>query len=148
MEALAMRRQPSVIKPEVEGSNPFNYARLVQPVLDRHCVSCHSSNKKTLDLSGTISNELWLPSYRELKPYAFFYDGGGSFTESKTYPGKFGAMASRLYPLLKNGHKNVQLTPEEMRSIVLWLDCNSDFYGTYENLEAQRKGEIVYPVLE
>ena len=148
MEALAMKREPSVIKPEVEGSNPFSYTRLVQPVLDRHCVSCHTANEKTLDLSGTVDNENWLPSYRHLKPYTFYYDGGGSFTESKTYPGKFGANASRLYPHLKNGHKNVQLTAEEMRSVILWLDCNSDFYGTYENLEAQRQGEIVYPVLE
>ncbi len=30
----------------------------------------------------------------------------------------------------------------------LWLDCNSDFYGTYENLQAQARGEIVRPVLE
>lgn len=145
---LAMRREPSVIKPEVEGSNPFSYTRLVQPVLDRNCVSCHASNEKAPDLSGKIDKERWLPSYRSLKPYAFFYDGGGSFVESKTYPGKFGAKASKLYPLLKEGHKNVKLTPEEMRRITLWLDCNSDFYGTYENLDAQRRGEIVHPILE
>lgn len=145
---LAMKREPSTIKPEMDGSNPFSYTRLVQPVLDRNCVSCHASNDKAPDLSGKIDNDRWLPSYRSLKPYAFFYDGGGEFTESKTYPGKFGANASKLYNHLKKGHKDVKLTAEEMRSIILWLDCNSDFYGTYENLEAQRNGEVVYPILE
>ena len=34
-------RGPSKITPDVEGSNPFNYVRLVQQVLDRQCVECH-----------------------------------------------------------------------------------------------------------
>ena len=145
--AIAMKRAPSTIKPEVEGSNPFSYTRLVQPVLNKHCISCHTQGQQRPFLSGEIDDGLWLPSYRNLKNYAFFYDYG-DFTESKTYPGKFGALASKLYPMLEKGHKNSKLSTEEMRKISLWLDCNSDFYGTYENLEAQRRGEIVYPVLE
>ena len=30
----------------------------------------------------------------------------------------------------------------------LWLDCNSDFFGSYENLDAQALGEVVRPTLE
>ena len=145
--ATAMKRQPSTIKPEVEGSNPFSYTRLVQPILNNKCVSCHAPGKQAPNLSGEIDDDRWLPSYRNLRPYAFYYDNG-DFTESKTYPGKFGALASRLYKMLERGHKNVKLSQEEMRKISLWLDCNSDFYGTYENLEAQRRGEIVHHILE
>ena len=43
---------------------------------------------------------------------------------------------------------NVKLTADEMHRLALWLDCNSDFYGTYENIEAQRRGEIVHHILE
>lgn len=143
---MAMQREPSVIKPEVEGSNPFNYARLVQPIWDEKCVSCHTEDKK-MNLSGKPDKDRWTPSYRNLKPYAFFYESG-SFVESKTYPGKFGAKASKLYPMLKKGHKNVKLTDDELHRIALWLDCNSDFYGTYEDLDGQRLGNIVKPVLE
>ncbi len=39
--ALAARREPSPLAPGPEGSWPLDYATLVQPVLDRHCVSCH-----------------------------------------------------------------------------------------------------------
>jgi hypothetical protein len=35
-----------------------------------------------------------------------------------------------------------------MRRLTLWLDCNSDFYGTYESTDAQRRGEVVQPQME
>jgi hypothetical protein len=47
--ALAMRREASRPKPEADGTNPFSYPRLVQPVLDRHCVKCHADNKDNPD---------------------------------------------------------------------------------------------------
>ena len=145
---IAMKRKPSVIKPEVEGSNPFNYVRLVQPVLDKNCLSCHNEGGSNPILSGKIDDQQWTPSYRNLKPFTFYYDGDGEFVDSKTYPGKFGALASPLYQTLAKGHGHVKLTDEEMHRLALWLDCNSDFYGTYENLEEQRRGETIKPILE
>ncbi|MFH1267848.1 MAG: discoidin domain-containing protein, partial [Planctomycetota bacterium] len=41
---LALRRPPSSIQPDVDGTAPFSYPRLVQPVLDRHCVTCHAEH--------------------------------------------------------------------------------------------------------
>jgi hypothetical protein len=146
---LAMRRAPSVLAPEPDGTNPFSFVRLVQPVLDKNCAACHARHpKEAPTLSGVKDDHPWLPSYRTLKPFAFFYDGGGAFTESKTFPGKFGARASKLYALLSKGHHDVKLSPDDLRRITLWLDCNSDFYGTYENIQAQACGEIVRPILE
>ena len=145
---LAMRRAPSTIAPEPDGSSPFNFVRLVQPVLDTHCAGCHAKNAKAPVLSGARDDQPWLPSYRSLKPFAFYYDGGGAFTESKTCPGKFGAQASRLMALLDKGHHEVKLPADALRRLTLWLDCNSDFYGTYENIQAQARGELVRPVLE
>lgn len=156
----AMRREPSTIRPEVDGSNPFSFVRLVQPVLDAKCVECHAKEEKAIKLSGRNPNEVpdasagigmggrgWPESYRNLQKFAFFYNAG-DFVESKTFPGKFGALASPLYKILQKGHYETKLTPEELRRITLWLDCNSDFYGTYENLPAQLCGEIIKPVLK
>ena len=39
---LALKRAPSTIAPDVPESNPLTFPRLVQPVLDKHCVSCHN----------------------------------------------------------------------------------------------------------
>jgi hypothetical protein len=147
---LAMRRAPSRLRPEVEGANPFSFVRLVQPVLDRHCAACHakSKTKKAPTLSpGKPDRRGWSEAYRSLQRYAFYY-ASGSFTASKTFPGKFGARASKLYAMLKSGHHDVKLSAADLRRITLWLDCNSDFYGAYHDLEAQARGEIVAAVLE
>ena len=49
--------------------------------------------------------------------------------------------------MLKDGHHEVELTAEQMHRITLWLDSNSDFFGSYENLTAQANGKIVLPTL-
>ena len=147
-QPLALRREPSTPTPELDGTAPMSYLRLVQPVLDKHCVDCHAKEDKAPKLSRTKGDGQWVESYRNLKPFAFYYDGGGAFVESKTYPGQFGALASGLYKTLAAGHHGVKLSPEEMRRITLWLDLNSDFYGTYERIAEQDRGEVVWPVLE
>ena len=122
--------------------------RFLKLNLNKNCLSCHNEGGKTPILTGTIDDKQWTPSYRNLQKFAFYYDGGGTFVESKTYPGKFGALASQLYQILDKGHGNVKLTADELHRVALWLDCNSDFYGTYEHIEAQRRGETVNPILE
>ena len=57
-------------------------------------------------------------------------------------------MASKLYKILQEDHYKVKLSKEDMRRITLWLDSNSDFFGSYENLLAQARGEVVAPTLE
>ena len=148
----AFVRSPSTIKPDVPESNPFSYPLLVQPVLDKHCVDCHADEikKGTADVpnlaKGPIRNK-WYASFNNLVPKYGFYD----YKEPlRTMPGGFGARASQLYPLLKNGHYDVNLSDDEMHRITLWLDCVSPFYGVYEaeGGQAQLRGEVVYPTLE
>lgn len=152
---LALRRGPSSIAPEAEGSNPFNYVRLVQPVLDRHCVKCHRE-KKALDLSGTVEpDKLFTRSYNNLAgKYGFYfhvYNGSintGIHGGSRTIAGQFGASAAPLLDYLGPEHYGVELSEEELRRVTLWLDCNSEFLGAYEKVEQQRRGELVYPSLQ
>ena len=42
---LATQRPPSTIRPGPDGTLPLSYPRLVQPVLDKHCLRCHSGPK-------------------------------------------------------------------------------------------------------
>jgi hypothetical protein len=161
--SVALRRPPSKIATDADGSNPFSYVRLVQPVLDRHCVACHAQ-KKAIDLSGAQpqqspdpkrrSMEAFTQSYVNLAPkYGFWFDSvigcsTGPRGGSRTAAGKFGASASPLLSLLDKGHHGVKLPPEDLHRLTLWLDCNSDFLGAYHNVEAQLRGEIVRPDLE
>jgi len=158
---LALRRAPSRIEPEPDGSNPLSFPRLVQPVLDARCVACHAKSPKAPDLSaGPVEKKgrpwsvdsRWSTSYTNLGPYTHYYDCGpgdwNRWVASKTIPGQFGARASKLFQLLDKGHYDVGLSPQELHRITLWLDANAQFFGSYENEDAQTRGEIVRPSLE
>jgi len=151
---LALRRAPSKIQLDVDGSNPFNYVRLVQPVLDRNCVSCHRSEKAP-DLTGFVEGENgWTRSYNNLaEKYGFYFHvSNGSINTgvhggSRTIAGAFGARISGLLNFMDERHYGVKLSEEDFHRLTLWLDCNSEFYGSYENTLDQARGEIVYPTL-
>jgi len=151
---LALRRAPSKIQPDVDGSNPFNYVRLVQPVLDRNCVSCHRSEKAP-DLTGFVEGKNgWTRSYNNLaEKYGFYFHvSNGSINTgvhggSRTIAGAFGARVSGLLEFIVEQHYGVKLSEEDFHRLTLWLDCNSEFYGSYENTLDQARGEIVHPTL-
>ncbi|MCX6872768.1 MAG: hypothetical protein NTW21_03025 [Verrucomicrobia bacterium] len=143
---LAFQRGPSDIKAEVsDGAIPFNWHRLVKPVFEAKCTACHREKGKGPDMS-----------YNSLQSYAFHYPfltdsySNGEITRSgsRSIPGKFGAMASKMMKYLDKTHYGVALTPEEFRRITLWLDCNSNEFGAYTKLDGQRKGEIVWPEID
>ncbi|MBT3199234.1 MAG: hypothetical protein HN350_04900 [Phycisphaerales bacterium] len=164
---IAMRKAPVKLTPEFpEVTQPLTFPRLVQPVLDKHCVKCHTKEKKAPDLSGKKISELgWSESYWSLAPFAWSLadNGGGACKRhskllprgdgwqvnkrSYSLPGQLGARASKLYPMLLKGHKKLKLPPEDMRRITLWLDANSLFYGAYRDLKAQSAGKLVKPEL-
>ena len=89
----------------------------------------------------------WYASYHSLAPEYGFWKYGH---RHRTLPGKFGARASKLYKMLKDGHHDVKLNDEETHRITVWLDSCSIFYGVYEKegVIAQLDGKIVYPTLE
>ena len=152
---LAMQRDPSPITPDVDGANPFNYVRLVQNVLDRNCVACHVQ-KQALPLTGEVEGPYgWTRSYTNLAPqYGFYFDVtngailAGAHGGARTIPGQFGARAAKLLQYLGPDHYGVQLSAEDFHRLTLWLDCNSEFYGAYENTAAQSLGQPVQPSLD
>mgnify|MGYP003874895657 CR=1 FL=1 len=153
---LALRRPPSEPKPDVEGSNPFSYPLLVQPVLDRHCVGCHEKNKdqKAPNLGREPMQNRWYASYNNLVKYAFTsYGAQKGWSDPRWYrttPGEFGARASKLFALLEKGHHDLKLPEEDFHRLTLWLDSASMFYGVFEKEtgEAQLRGEVVNATLE
>jgi hypothetical protein len=152
--ATALRRQPSELQPDVEGSKPFSYRILVQPVLDQNCVACHTKKKaegkNCPDLTqGEIKNNGdFFTSYTSLRDFSFFWDNAVFDGVPDSKPGEIGARKSKLYQMLTKGHHGLKLSKEDMHRLTLWMDCNSDFYGSYENLEEQKQGKVVWPSLE
>ena len=152
---LALLRALSKIQPDVDGSNPFNFVRLVQPALERNCAGCHRE-KQALDLSNVVENKYgWTRSYQNLAgKYGFYFHvfngaiNTGVHGGSRTIPGQFGAQGSPLLSFLDERHHSVKLSAEDFHRFTLWLDCNSEFYGSYENTTAQEAGKLVWPTLE
>jgi hypothetical protein len=149
-EPLAMQRPASKLEPEVGGVEPVNFHRLVRPIFENKCKSCHEKENQKPDFS-----------YNSLEPYAFYFhaDGGSNHMSwlhggSRTIAGKFGARWSRLYKegYLNKSHYDVNLTKAELRRITLWLDTNSLEMPTFsldrKVREKARRGELVWPVLD
>ncbi|MCX6875374.1 MAG: NPCBM/NEW2 domain-containing protein [Verrucomicrobia bacterium] len=152
--ATALRRQPSELEPDVEGSKPFSYKILVQPVLQKNCVECHTKGraegKRCPDLTQgeTRNGGDFFTSYNSLREFTFFWDNAVFDNVPDSKPGQVGARRSKLYEMLTKGHHNLQLSREDLHRLTLWMDCNSDFYGSYEKLEEQKDGKVVWPSLE
>jgi hypothetical protein len=154
---LALGRPPSPIEPGPAGSRPFSYPILVQPVLDKKCVSCHNATKPEgkVVLTGQPQGHYTI-SYNALAPrvpYSAWQ--GGDFrrvnSEPVTLPDHFGARGSRLMKLLLAGHEKVELSAEEIERLVTWMDTNALFYGTFDpaGQARQQQGEhIAGPSIE
>jgi len=149
--AAASRRPPSNITPGPEGSKPFSYPILVQPVLNQHCVNCHSGPEaaKGISLTGEPDGAFTV-SYNSLVPFVSYSQWeGGNFLETNSEPATrpefFGARASKLMSLLVHGHEKVELTDKDIECLITWMDTNALFYGTFNKKDQirQRRGELI-----
>ena len=158
---VATRRPPSKIDPGPFGGRPFSFIRVVQPVLDRHCVKCHGGPKpkKGMDLSRA-GHRGFTRSYWSLCPDPKKFWGAGTNPKNATEAlvpcfgarnrlettppgGTYCALGSRLIKMLRAGHNDVKLTADEFQRLAMWIDCNAVFYGAYsaEDQAKQLRGE-------
>ena len=170
---LALRRPPSRLAPGPEGSRPFSFPRLVQPVLAARCAACHAEAIRNaapgqptpprLDaevvehrVKGWMNTTTrYTAAYLSLaQRYGFTAYGAGHDWLSprfyRTFPGTFGARAAPLYAHLKKGHKGVTLSADDWQRIIIWLDSVCQFYGVYEKEggATQLAGGVAHPTLE
>ncbi|MBM3499927.1 MAG: hypothetical protein FJX74_14800 [Armatimonadetes bacterium] len=154
---LALKRAPSELEPPEWGVGGFDYVQVVQPVLDAHCVKCHSgpTPPKGVDLSGDKTD--WFNvSYDVLtRGYVSWIDtrNGNEANILQVDPLAWGSPASRLTPVLLSGHPDVdgkprvRLSPAEVRRVLAWMDLNVPYYSTYEmSDESLEGGRRVYPL--
>jgi hypothetical protein len=151
---LALRREPSAIDAPPFGAGAFSYARLVQPVLDRRCASCHATDEPAggIDLSSRRDARGVPASFATLvrpqtdpprPPLVNFFDNwwGVSWTVPVAQPLRFGAAVSPLVEVIDSQHGGVEmtatecqqmrLTPEERRTVTTWIDLNCPLWDNY-----------------
>ncbi|MCF7972694.1 MAG: hypothetical protein K9N55_02650 [Phycisphaerae bacterium] len=129
---LAMQAKPKPLQDWYGPPRLFDYMAEVQPVFDKHCVSCHDYGQeagKTLILAGDRThtfnasyNELWRKKYIQAV-------GAGPETFLSAYT--WGSHASKLVKAILAKKCDVQLDPESFDRLVTWIDINGPYYGTY-----------------
>ena len=153
---VAPMRSSSRIRPGPDGTRPWSFPLLVQPVLDERCVRCHGPDESDVANKPRLTGEpsgAFTVSYENLKPYVRWYEWGCGIGGVVTRPGRMPADLSPLTEILQDANHagKTELTESERRRLYLWLDGNSPFYGTYsqEAQQAQKQGEVVKePVLQ
>ena len=142
---LALDMPPTKPQPQPgeTAPRPIHYATDVQPIFDRHCVSCHNAEKpdSKIDLTGEMT-ELFCRSYENIigqdlvgyiqefigpKPEAADAVGYAPAVPPYTY----GSHKSKLIAVLRAGHYDVQLPREDFIRLVTWVDANAPYYGSY-----------------
>ncbi len=155
---LALQRPASTpLKPA--GMPPYgivDYARDIQPILDKHCVECHSDTlrKGGISLSGGVTPN----GYIGISALSGKTPLGGN-VRGNDPPYKYGSGASPLLDMLEKEHKKVKLTEEEFNMFRLWIDTGMWNHGThaamapkhearYSTTDDPRGKKMGYPLID
>jgi hypothetical protein len=135
---VAAARPPSLIEPIDDVPQVMDFPRDVQPVLDRHCVRCHSPEKPDggVVLSGDRGPVFSLGYYNLFLHWQVKDTGGPPQHGTGRQPGNdrpYAAYstASPLVDKTDRGHYDVELTPHDKKTLRLWIDGGAAYPGTY-----------------
>lgn len=153
-EATAWHNTPSTITAETaSGAIPMSFPRLIQPILNNKCISCHTGSPNVDLRQGTADANGWSVAYNSLRSYVFLFDvyySGSDWNKvyPRTEPGKFGSRMSSLWTTyLQDANHNTLLTTAEKHAFKIWMDSGTcPFYGEYNDLVDQQAGAQVNPL--
>lgn len=132
---IALSKKPAELSKWM-GKEPFKFSFMehVQPILDKHCVSCHdfdNNDRKKLVLAKDM-NAFFNAAYVNLYVNKIVsLVGGGPADIQQAY--SWGSHASKLTKIIDNGHKGVKLSPKEKETLYTWMDLNGVYYPVYES---------------
>jgi hypothetical protein len=143
-----LQRPAQPPQPESWGTGYMDYPTMVQPILDRQCVTCHGGEKGIaagIDLSGgwtehfSISYET-LANRAETQLTAYWIAGidcmnGTALWSSRLFPPRsHGSGAAPLAELLVSGHQGriPGLTRRDRDLLLAWIDSNGVYHGAWD----------------
>jgi hypothetical protein len=132
---LALLRPPERIRPGPEGSWPLDFNVLVQPVLEKHCVSCHRPKAAGASVDLTTAR-----SYQSLLNYgtpSLAAHVSARYQAGRSIAGAGAAQTNALLPLLAKGHHDVRLGPENLIRLITWMDCYGQRLGSFDHAQEE-----------
>lgn len=174
----AGRPAEDLTEPSWGSTDGFSFPRVVQPVLDAHCVRCHN-HSSDLDLSGDRTDYFNI-AYENLarrgtqaehggdarggmagfgrNPYTSWIPtfNGCESNILEIKPKTWGSPVSRLADVLISGHPDdkglprIVLSADERLRVLMWIDLNVPFYGTSQSRQPELRGcrQILPPDLD
>lgn len=132
--SIASKRAPSAIEPMKDLPDVPDFARDIQPVLDKNCVKCHDYDKRSggVILTGD-HGPMFSHSYYTLTAWRQISDGR-NYARSNYEPHKLGSGGSALVEKLDGKHHDVKAGEREKALVRLWLDLGAPYPGTYAAL--------------
>ncbi len=129
----ALQRAPSRIRPFEGVPDVVDFPRDIQPILDRHCVACHTYQRREggVLLTGDRSSQ-WSHGYFHLLVHLQVADGRNGLGNYP--PRSIGSAASPLLDKLRPSHYGVQVSPAEWRTVWLWIESGAPYAGSYAGL--------------
>ncbi|HCX88719.1 MAG TPA: hypothetical protein DG761_11910 [Gammaproteobacteria bacterium] len=134
---MAVGRSPSKIEPIPDMPQIIDFRRHIQPILDQHCVECHSRQRSDgnlrLDAGRSMASHgsgRVLTSYVELvRRLGEIADGRNA--HGNRAPRTMGSSAAKLMQRIDGSHYDVKVSPHENQLVRLWLDSGAVANGTY-----------------
>ena len=130
---MALRRPPARIEPIGDVPEVLDFPRDIQPILDKHCVSCHRWEKPEGDIIlARDHGPRYSHAYATLVVRGLVSDGrdaGGNRA-----PRKIGSSASRLMKLIDGSHYEAKPSDHERKVVRLWIESGAVYAGTYASL--------------
>jgi len=137
---IATSKPPVMPQPQPgdpQAARPLHYAKDVQPIFDKQCVSCHGEKDPAAGLRLT-GEDWWLSnfSFVELvrKGYVPGFREGKDFEGTEYSPAKtIGSGVSKLMKQIKKGcpGNKTKMSKAEFVRIATWIDSNGVFSGSY-----------------
>ena len=118
----------------------LDFQRDIQPILERHCVTCHNPKDRAGNLNLiSAQSPRFSNAYVALLTRREAMDGRNGLGNQA--PRSIGSAASPLLDRLAGGHKKVRVSPEEWRKVWLWIEAGAPYGGSYaalRNTEEQK----------
>jgi mono/diheme cytochrome c family protein len=129
----ALRRPASRIEPLAGLPDVLDFPRDIQPILDRHCVECHSYQRRdgNVVLTGDLG-PTWSHAFFSLFAHRQVADGRNGLGNHP--PRTIGSSASPLLKKLDASHYEVKVAPQEWRTVWLWIESGAPYAGSYAGL--------------
>ncbi len=163
----AMKAGPEKLEPFYGPTRGFSFLKEIQPILNKHCVSCHNPNDKTEAAKYILTDDLildkqakrnWTRAYLTLTgitpagPTVQKLPEGrsnkwvnwinNSSEATMIRPNSGGSTRSSLFPLLEKGHYEVKLSTEELDKLHAWVDLVIPFCGDYFEANAWSERDL------